>query len=143
MVSGSEQRRRSQPVGGGAKQALGHQRDCQQLLLGIGGRGQLQPDGHAGAVAADRHRDRAEPEIVDPSRIADDASVNPEVAFGVRDVRDQRRRQAQRGRRNDVDGVDAWRCRLCETVEPGNTGQYSRALRPSALRTAGAITGSS
>jgi hypothetical protein len=95
---------------------------------------QLQPDGHAGAVAADRHRDRAEAEIVDPSRIADDAAIDPEVAVGVRDVRHQRQRQAQRGRRNDVDGVEPRRYRLRENVEPGNTGQV--LPRASAFRVA-------
>jgi hypothetical protein len=56
-VSRSEQRRLTEPVGRSAKHSLGRQRDCQQLFLGVGGRGQLEADGHAGAVPADRHRD--------------------------------------------------------------------------------------
>jgi pimeloyl-ACP methyl ester carboxylesterase len=61
-----EQRGCSEPVHGGAEDPLRRERDGEQLLLGMGGRGQLQPDGHAGAVAPDRQRDRAEVEVVDP-----------------------------------------------------------------------------
>src|SRR5438445_609801 len=49
----------------------------------MGGRGQLQPDGHAGAVAPDRHRDRAKAEVVDPGGITHDAAVDPETAIAL------------------------------------------------------------
>jgi hypothetical protein len=54
-----------------------------------------RPTGIAGAVPAERHRDCAEAEVVDPSGVSDDAAIDPKVAVGVRDVRHQRRRQAQ------------------------------------------------
>jgi hypothetical protein len=50
------------------------------------------------AVASDRRRDRAKPEIVDRDGVADNATVDPELAVGIGDVRHQRRGQAQRRR---------------------------------------------
>src|SRR5580692_5601856 len=44
------------------------------------GRDQLEPDGHAGAIASDRYRDRAEPEIIDRDGVADDAAIGAKMA---------------------------------------------------------------
>jgi len=89
MASGPEWRatgehwRRSEPVCPRAERALGRKRDRQQLFFGTGRRGQLEADRHAGAVAPDRHRDRAQAEVIDPSRITNDAAVDPEMTVGV------------------------------------------------------------
>ena len=64
-VSRQEQWRRSEPVRPSAEHSLGRKRDRQQLFFGMGWRGQLDADGHAGAVVPDRHRDGAEAETVD------------------------------------------------------------------------------
>jgi hypothetical protein len=129
----SEQRGCSEPVGRGAQHSLGRQRDCEQLFLGVGRRRQLEADGHAGVVSADRHRDRAEAEIVDPSRIADDAAIDPrwlsasatsDISGGVKHkVGDAMTSTASR--RGDAACARLW--------SRATRARYSRALRPSAF----------
>ena len=45
------------------------------------------------------------------------------MAVGIGYVRHQRRGQAERRRRNDIDTVEPRRCRPCEIAEPRNTRQ--------------------
>src|SRR3954447_6480014 len=86
-ASRDEQLWRSEPVHPGAEHSLSRERNCEQLLFGIGGCDQLQANGHAGAIAPDRHCNRTEPQIIDRDRVADYAAVDPGVAVGIGDVR--------------------------------------------------------
>jgi hypothetical protein len=75
----------------------------------------------SGAVASDRQRNRAEPEIVGRDRVADNAAVDPQVAVGIRDVRHQRRGQAQRRRGDHVGGVETRRHAPRQRAKPRKT----------------------
>ena len=87
VISRRQQRRCPEPVGGSTEHPFRSERDGKQPLFGMGGCGQLEPDWHPGAVASDRHRNRAEPEIIDRDRVSDNATIDPEVAVGIRDIR--------------------------------------------------------
>ena len=80
VISRREQRWCSEPVGGGAEHPLRRERDGKQPLFRMGGYCQLKPNRHPGAVASDRNRDRAKTEIVNRDGVADNATVDPEVA---------------------------------------------------------------
>ena len=109
--------------------ALRRECDREKPRFPTGGRSQLEPDGHAGAIAPDRHCDRAQPEIIDRDGVADDAAVHLEVAIGVRDFGHWWRGEAQCRRGDYVDGVETRRRSTRQGTNPSNAGQVVSRIR--------------
>jgi hypothetical protein len=63
----------------------------------------------------------AEPEIVAHDGVADNAAVDPQVTVGTRDLRHQRRGQAQRWRGDHNDRIETRRGASRQFAEPRNT----------------------